>query len=49
MNNWHNAVGTGPYFVSDFVSGSSGTFTRNPNYWGYDERYPKNQLPYINK
>ena len=49
MNNWHNAVGTGPYFVSDFVSGSSGTVTRNPNYWGYDERYPKNQLPYINK
>ena len=20
---------------------------KNPNYWGYDERYPKNQLPYI--
>ena len=20
---------------------------RNPNYWGYDEHFPKNQLPYI--
>jgi len=20
---------------------------KNPNYWGYDERHPKNKIPYI--
>jgi peptide/nickel transport system substrate-binding protein len=47
LNDWHNAIGTGPYILTDFVSGSSATLTKNPNYWGYDERYPKNKLPYI--
>ena len=23
------------------------TLVKNPNYWGHDERYPQNQLPYI--
>ena len=41
--NWHNAIGTGPYEVSDFVDSSSATLVKNPNYWGYDERYPQNQ------
>ena len=49
MNNWHNTVGTGPYMLNDFVASSSGTFIRNPNYWRLDERYPQNQLPYIDK
>ena len=22
--------------------------TANPNYWGYDERFPQNHLPYVN-
>jgi peptide/nickel transport system substrate-binding protein len=47
VNNWHDAVGTGPFILSDFVDDSSVTFVKNPNYWGYDERYPQNQLPYI--
>jgi len=47
--NWHNAIGTGPYEVSDFVDSSSATLVKNPNYWGHDERYPQNQLPYINQ
>ena len=21
--------------------------TKNPNYWGFDEKYPENHLPYI--
>lgn len=46
LKNWKNVVGTGPWVVTDFVSGSSVTFSRNPDYWGYDERYPKNKLPY---
>jgi peptide/nickel transport system substrate-binding protein len=33
-SNWRNAVGTGPFILSDFVDGSSVTYTRNPNYWG---------------
>ena len=32
--------------MQDFVSASSATLVKNPNYWGYDERYPKNKLPY---
>jgi len=47
MQDWHNAVGTGPYMLSDFLAGTSASFVKNPTYWGYDERYPKNQLPYI--
>ncbi len=42
-------VGTGPYELSDFVVGSGFTFTKNPNYWGYDEKYPENRLPYIDE
>jgi peptide/nickel transport system substrate-binding protein len=45
--NWKNAVGTGPFMLTDFAEGSSLTLTRNPNYWGTDERHPQNQLPYI--
>jgi peptide/nickel transport system substrate-binding protein len=44
---WKNAVGTGPWILTDYVSETSITLTRNPNYWGHDERYPENQLPYI--
>jgi len=30
------------------VKDSSYTFVKNPTYWGYDERHPENQLPYMN-
>jgi peptide/nickel transport system substrate-binding protein len=43
---WKYANGTGPFMINDYVIGSSATFVKNPNYWGHDERYPKNQLPY---
>lgn len=33
ITNWRNAVGTGPWILKDYVSGSSLTFERNPNYW----------------
>ena len=42
-----SVVGTGPYMVADYVEGSSMTYTKNPDYWGYDEKYPENRLPYI--
>lgn len=46
FDSWETSVGTGPWMLTDFVSGSAATYTRNPDYWGYDERYPENQLPY---
>ena len=44
---WHNQVGTGPFVLSDWVDTTAMQLTANPNYWGYDERYPQNKLPYI--
>ncbi|RPJ59376.1 MAG: hypothetical protein EHM12_06995, partial [Dehalococcoidia bacterium] len=43
---WQNAVGTGPWILSDFVNGTSLKYTKNPTYWGHDPRYPQNQVPY---
>jgi len=44
---WKNVCGTGPFILKDYVSGSSLAYSKNPNYWGYDERYPQNKLPYV--
>jgi len=49
LNDWHHAIGTGPFTLRDFVPGSSATLIKNPNYWGHDERHPENRLPYIDK
>jgi peptide/nickel transport system substrate-binding protein len=46
---WHHAVGTGPFMLKDFISGSSISLDKNPDYWAYDERYPQNKLPYAEK
>jgi peptide/nickel transport system substrate-binding protein len=48
LNDWHHAVGTGPFNLKDFVSDSHATLVKNPDYWGYDERHPRNKLPYVN-
>ncbi len=47
MSDWKNAVGTGPFMLTDYVDGSSVTFERNPNYWMKDPLLQENQLPYI--
>ena len=49
LQDWKNLVGTGPYELTDWVGGSSLTYTRNPNYWDYDEKYPENRLPYADE
>ena len=49
VTDWRNLVGTGPMMLTDWVNGSSVTWTKNPNYWGYDEKYPENRLPYLDK
>ena len=49
ITDWRHAVGTGPYEMTDWVLGSSFEYTRNPNYWAFDEKWPDNRLPYIEK
>ena len=46
IQDWRNLVGTGPFMLADWVDGSSMTWEKNPNYWGTDEKFPENQLPY---
>ena len=46
---WRNLVGTGPYMLTDWVEGSAMTYTKNPNYWKDDEKFPGNRLPYIDE
>ncbi len=49
INNWENAIGTGAFLLTDFISNSSATLTRNPSYWGKNPMGPGkgNQLPYL--
>ena len=49
ISEWRNLVGTGPFMITDWILGSSVTYTKNPNYWGYDEKYPENRLPYFDE
>ena len=49
LTDWRNVVGTGPYMLTAWVKGTSLTYTRNPDYWGFDEKYPENRLPYIDQ
>lgn len=49
LNDWKNAVGTGPWILTNFVDGSSLNFVKNPDYWGHDERHPQNRVPYADK
>jgi peptide/nickel transport system substrate-binding protein len=46
---YHYACGTGPYSISEYVKDSYLTLTKNKDYWAHDERYPDNQLPYLDK
>ncbi len=49
LKDWRNAIGTGPFMLTDYVSNSSATFTKNPGYWGTDPVGPGkgSKLPYI--
>ena len=49
LKDWRNLVGTGPFMLTEWVFGSSMTWTRNPDYWDYDEKYPENRLPYVDE
>jgi peptide/nickel transport system substrate-binding protein len=47
MTKWQNVIGSGPFFIDDYVSGSSITFKKNPNYFETDPLYKGNQWPYV--
>ena len=47
VNDWHHAIGTGPFILKNFISNKSVDMLKNHEYWGYDERYPQNKLPYV--
>lgn len=48
-DNWQNAVGTGPFILTDYVPGSGATYTKNQNYWGKTTiNGTEYQLPFIN-
>jgi len=47
LRDWKNACGTGPFMLTEYVSGSSMLLEKNPNYWGKDPLHPENQLPYV--
>ena len=49
ITDWRNLVGTGPFEMTDWVDGSSSTRSRNPDYWGDDEKFPGNRLPYLDE
>ena len=46
-SDWKNVVSTGPFMLTDFVSGSVITYEKHPNYWQEDPLNPGNQLPYL--
>jgi len=46
ITDWRNMVGSGPWILSDFVTDVAATFSKNPDYWGYDELHPEYRLPY---
>ena len=48
-SDWRNMVGTGPFMLTELDEGVSATWEKNPDYWGYDEKYPENRLPYVDR
>jgi peptide/nickel transport system substrate-binding protein len=46
LNDWRNAIGTGPWVLTDLVPDTSSTYEKNPNYWQMDPNHPENRLPY---
>jgi peptide/nickel transport system substrate-binding protein len=48
-NDWHNAAGTGPFILDEYVLDNYMHFVKNEDYYGYDVRYPENKLPYLDE
>jgi len=46
MNDWSRAIGSGPWILTDYVSGSYVAYTRNPDYFETDPIYAGCGLSY---
>ena len=46
---WEHVVGTGPYMIKEYASGSHITYVKNPNYWAMDPVFPGYKLPYADE
>ena len=45
---WRNQTGTGPFIITDYVSGTQATYKRNLNYWGKTTINGKQyQMPFV--
>ena len=40
-------IGTGAFMWTDWARGTSLTYIKHPDYYGYDDKYPENRLPYV--
>jgi len=51
IRDWKDAVGTGPFILTDYVVSSTATLKKNPDYWLTDPVGPGkgNQLPYLDE
>ncbi len=49
VNDWRDVVGTGPFELTEVVSDVSVTWTKFPDYYGFDEKFPENRLPYVDE
>jgi peptide/nickel transport system substrate-binding protein len=47
LEDWRNAIGTGPWILTDFVPDSSRTYVKNEAYWRNDPLRPEYRLPYM--
>ena len=49
-NNWKNVNGTGPYTLSEFISGNSNVYVKNPDYWDKEKiGNTEYKLPFVDK
>ncbi len=49
VQDWRNNVGTGPFDLVEWVEESVMVWNRVDDYWGFDEKFPDNRLPYIDE
>ena len=49
LHDANSVIGTGPFIMDEFVSATSITFDKNPNYWRDDEKFPGNRMPYVDR
>ena len=49
VQDWRNNVGTGPFDLVEWVDESLMVWNRIDDYWGFDEKFPDNRLPYLDE